>query len=588
MFPHFKSKLNSNSESSYQNSTCDKDFKSLYYKYKNKYLQLKAGSPNLNSSVVEENKNILEMNETLETYVNRLSDLQKEKNQLFNKCKVHNNKKNECYNDNDCYYNHYNKSCKPNFKTTNIKKIEERITNIKQEIKNKLNKEIEESESEMLRLINEKIKIVEVMENLKLELEDSNNSIAQNINKIDNNLIILNKELIDNISDRINTIKKIILEEEKRNNKNTGISDISESKTDNLYDDVIKDFEIIKDNEIISSIKFYKDYKENANEFNVNYISAHGTGIEYDINKYVKLPHNIILIFLTPINRYSISFPFDPLDKELKTYQKLINYGKDALNPYNFINATNKCMNSRQIILPGQYYFDINLKVDSELESDGLYDSPNLSKPSRSKYGLKPGVSIPLQNVLNLISDVNLNKKTIVYINSCRKCITDEIDIRFQVMLRERLLKEINFMVASEFKIQKNTLDEICNLQFETSREYGEEEANRRRYSAPSLTPNYNIYKVIAPIVTYKIDGDNLDEWKGEIIKTIEGAIASHRTSNPEVSFRLNLLMNDLIRVFKEKKWDIWKIFINNIKKFNKGINFSEEFEEFNFNLKKN
>ena len=59
-------------------------------------------------------------------------------------------------------------------------------------------------------------------------------------------------------------------------------------------------------------------------------------------------------------------------------------------------------------------------------------------------------------------------------------------------------------MVASEFKIQKNTLDEECYLQFETSRELGEEEANKRRYSTPSLSPNYNIFKVLAPIVYYK------------------------------------------------------------------------------------
>lgn len=165
---------------------------------------------------------------------------------------------------------------------------------------------------------------------------------------------------------------------------------------------------------------------------NFHYLSCHGGMIPYGV---AVVPSNIILIYLTPINRFGICKRTDrvvqflqKLENRLMLQQNVACIDKIADEP-EFNNRNNRqkygLFKNSIVFLPGQKYYNIHLsydKKDQDLYNFGFFESSENGLISKQDKG--DSFSIDLSKYLREIANSQSDKLKYVIVDCCRNTDT--------------------------------------------------------------------------------------------------------------------------------------------------------------------
>lgn len=246
---------------------------------------------------------------------------------------------------------------------------------------------------------------------------------------------------------------------------------------------------------------------------NVNlWLSASHGNISPEYSKKSILPKNIVLIYITPINRYGIiqTEYNNRLNELMKLYQQWIKAYRSAnlCDILKMIQSFN-CFLESAIFLPGQEYLDVDLifTEDSSIISDLPF---GIFKYEDERQTIDPGY-------LSCVSDV-INKKMrdkeethIYFVNCCRMCDSD-ISNTFteRIYIYEAFYGLLNSFVIdnlstiNDFNISK---ENDCIYQ-SGIKKYGKNTPATYAIMNKSLTPTQIIMNEIKKIIYTQIKSD--------------------------------------------------------------------------------
>jgi hypothetical protein len=129
-------------------------------------------------------------------------------------------------------------------------------------------------------------------------------------------------------------------------------------------------------NTLYLQIKDYKQKSQDSQKFKIDndlyYINMHGK-FNYN-NGFIKIPENIVLVFLTPVNRFGVFCSYENRNNIYDIFNDKIQKNNILNNIFciDKINDTPKQNNANFlsdfsffensiVLLPGQYYFDLNI-----------------------------------------------------------------------------------------------------------------------------------------------------------------------------------------------------------------------------------
>ena len=184
----------------------------------------------------------------------------------------------------------------------------------------------------------------------------------------------------------------------------------------------------------------YKKSLKDSYDNDLFYIDMHG-GFNFT-NKFIQIPNNIVIVFLTPVNRFGHTCSYVDRQKIYTTF-KDTQQRKNILNNilcidkihdskqlnnrfgnntkiYNYFNYFEKSI----VLLPGQYYGDLNLSFSKSKENTGK--NMNISYFSKSEQSSIIPEDILEYNktlssiIIELQQRVQEQNLTYVFVNCCR------------------------------------------------------------------------------------------------------------------------------------------------------------------------
>jgi hypothetical protein len=309
--------------------------------------------------------------------------------------------------------------------------------------------------------------------------------------------------------------------------------------------------------------KPYTNSKIQSENINLLLSASHGNIKSGTLEK---LPDNVILIYITPINRYGMYEReyIKKINDLMLSFSKWIN-NNPAANVFDILKMIKSfvCFLEAAVFFPGQEYLNVHLDFEDETAESGFRSSSAIpfgfykySNDVRKDTDMNDD-KLHISDMIDKHIGVNDNKLNIYLVHCCRMCDTDitpyfteriYIYEAFYDVLNSFIIDELSNI--SDFNISR---DGDCIYQIEQKKpaNFPGQFRNNKSILNLSLSPTKTLMNELTKLFNKKFTPDQIDMRKTEMKRILKSLTNNEflntidRLSDSQIMFLLEILFND-------------------------------------------